>query len=219
MKNTKKINKRQHAYEVIRSRILDGTYAPGQRLIIDQIAKEVGSSPIPVREAIHQLESDQLIEYKANTGAVVLSLNEEVYKETLEVLAVLEGYTTLLSVSYLTESAFEELEFKNMGMKKALEDFDLEVFSELNREFHAIIYSYCPNQMIVKNMEQIRDRLKNVRKTGFLLYPKRAPQSVKEHDILIDMLRRKTPATEIENFARQHKLNTLKAFNQKEGLA
>ena len=53
----KKLNKRQVAYEVIRKRIIEGVYVPGQRIIIDQIAKEVGSSHIPVREAIHQLES------------------------------------------------------------------------------------------------------------------------------------------------------------------
>ncbi|WP_019415266.1 GntR family transcriptional regulator [Paenisporosarcina sp. TG20] len=215
MKTTKKLNKRQYAYEVIRSRILDGTYAPGQRIIIDQIAKEVGSSAIPVREAIHQLESDQLIEYKANSGAVILNLNKEVYKETLELLAVLEGYATMLSMPYLTEDSFKELEFKSAGMKEALSEFDLETFSELNRDFHSIIYSFCPNQYILKNIQQMRDRLKTVRNTGFILYPKRAPQSVKEHDILIDMLRRQASPVEVENFARQHKLNTVKAFDIK----
>lgn len=213
MDTKKKLNKRQYAYEVIRKRILDGTYVPGQRIIIDQIAKEVGSSPIPVREAIHQLEADELIEYKTNSGAVVLALNEEVYKETLEVLAVLEGYTTLLSIPYITEGALKELEIKNAGMKEALAEFDLQLFSELNREFHSIIYSFCPNKLIVKNMEQIRERLINVRKTGFVLFPKRAPQSVKEHDTLIDMLRRKAPPAEIESFAREHKLNTVRAFS------
>lgn len=212
---TPKLNKRQYAYEYIRTRILDGTYVPGQRLIIDQIAKELGSSSIPVREAIHQLEADQLIEYKANFGAVILTLNDEIYKETLELLALLEGYATILGMPYLTEEAFKELDFNNKGMKEALAEFDLQTFSELNREFHSIIYSFCPNQFILKSIQQMRERLETVRKTGFVLYPKRAPQSVKEHDILIGMLRQQAPLTEVEYFARQHKLNTVKAFNNK----
>lgn len=58
----KKLSKRQLAYELIKKRIVDGSYATGKRIVIDQMAKALGSSAIPVREAIHQLESEQLSE-------------------------------------------------------------------------------------------------------------------------------------------------------------
>ncbi|WP_353625613.1 GntR family transcriptional regulator [Bacillus sp. JCM 19041] len=75
------MSKRQLAYEMIRKRILDGSYAPGRRIVIDQMAKELGSSAIPVREAIHQLESEQLLDYVANVGAVVRAIDDAFIKK------------------------------------------------------------------------------------------------------------------------------------------
>ncbi|EPR26850.1 GntR family transcriptional regulator, partial [Geobacillus sp. WSUCF1] len=49
---TKAKNKTQLAYEYILSRIENGVYGPGYRVVIDQIARELGLSSIPVREAI-----------------------------------------------------------------------------------------------------------------------------------------------------------------------
>src|SRR5699024_9862938 len=126
MINNKKLNKRQYAYQVIRSRILDGKYVPGQRIVIDQIAKEVNSSHIPVREAIHQLESEQLIEYKPNIGAVVKGINNTVYMETLEVLATLEGYATALSAEHIDEQGIDELHRINNEMEKCLKNYELD---------------------------------------------------------------------------------------------
>ncbi|GAB6891676.1 hypothetical protein JCM14450A_26820 [Geobacillus stearothermophilus] len=68
---TKAKNKTQLAYEYILSRIENGVYGPGYRVVIGQIARELGLSSIPVREAIRQLEAEGLVEFKPYTGAVV----------------------------------------------------------------------------------------------------------------------------------------------------
>ncbi|MFD2215474.1 GntR family transcriptional regulator [Metabacillus endolithicus] len=208
----KKPNKRQIAYEVIRKRIIEGVYVPGQRIIIDQIAKEVGSSHIPVREAIHQLESEELIEYTPNTGAVVKGVNDEIYKESLQVLALLEGYATAISTPYLSTQALETLKDYNQEMKEALSDFDFEKIGALNRTFHFFIYSYCPNQLLIKNIEQLWDRIDAVRKIRSSFTLKRTPKSIEEHDQLISILQDDKNLIKIESLARQHKLNTLQTF-------
>ncbi|MDQ7864069.1 GntR family transcriptional regulator [Peribacillus frigoritolerans] len=87
---------------------MDGTYGSGQRIIIDQTAKELSLSPIPVREAIRQLESDGLIQYKPYSGAVVTSINESEYIETLSVLSLLEGYAAALSSLTMNDHDFEK---------------------------------------------------------------------------------------------------------------
>jgi DNA-binding GntR family transcriptional regulator len=212
----KKTNKRQIAYDVIRSRIVDGVYVPGQRIIIDQIAKEVGSSHIPVREAIHQLESEQFIEYKPNVGAIIRGINDELYKETLHVLALLEGYATALSSTYLTHDGIEKLKDYNQEMKESLTTFDLEKIGQLNRQFHHYIYSFCPNKLLLNNIQQLLERLDTVRKSEFTFYPKRTPQSIQEHDQLIELLAEGKDLHKIEATARQHKLNTLQAFIDQE---
>lgn len=213
---TNKVSKREFAYRAIRKRIVDGRYGPGQRIVIDQLAKELGSSAIPVREAIHQLESEQLLNYVPNVGPVVRSFDHGRYKETLEAVAILEGYATRLAVPSLKEPELQHLVQLNEDMKQSLAQFDLQHVSQLNRTFHHFIYEHCPNALIVQSVEQYRERLNTIHQTSFLRNPKRAPYSLAEHDRLIELITSKQDETEIELFARQHKLNTLESFETKE---
>src|SRR5699024_8293933 len=125
-------NKRQNAYQVIRNRIIEGTYVPGKRIIIDQIAKEVESSHIPVREAIHQLESEELIDYQPNIGAIVKGINDTLYMNTLQVLALLEGYATALGAQHITQDGIQHLYDINEQMDEQLKNYELGKFSDLN---------------------------------------------------------------------------------------
>lgn len=211
---TNKLNKRQFAYQVIRARILDGTYVPGQRLIIDQIAKEVQSSHIPVREAIHQLESEQLIEYRPNIGALVRGINDINYIATLEVLAVLEGYATALSAPCIDPLGIQKLTKINEKMYEHLQNYELDKVGELNRKFHHSIYMYCPNELIVENIQELWERLDVVRHRSFQFFPKRTPHSIDEHKVIINYLNEKVSAEKIERYMRNHKLRTLEAFKQ-----
>lgn len=212
MINNEKLNKRQYAYQVIRSRILNGTYVPGQRIIIDQIAKEVNSSHIPVREAIHQLESEQLIEYEPNIGAYVKGIDETSYATTLEVLALLEGYATAISAPHIDLEGIQQLTILNDKMREHLERYELDKIGELNRKFHFYIYTFCPNDLLVTNIKDMWERLDIVRLTGFHFFPQRTPHSIEEHAKIIDFFRNRDSAEEIEKFTRNHKLNTLEAF-------
>lgn len=210
-----KLNKRQYAYKVIRARILDKVYVPGQRIIIDQIAKEVNSSHIPVREAIHQLESEQLIEYQPNIGAIVKGIDDTHYMDTLEVLAILEGYATKLSASHIDESGIKELIEINEKMAKHLKNYELDKVGELNREFHFHIYSYCPNELLITKIKEMWEKLDVVRHTGFSFFPHRTPYSIDEHQKIINFFINDETPDKIEKYTRTHKLNTLDAFKHR----
>ena len=58
VRQTNKKNKHEQAYSIIRERIFNGTYVPGYRLVIDGLARELGISPVPIREAIRRLEAE-----------------------------------------------------------------------------------------------------------------------------------------------------------------
>ncbi|UOE75951.1 GntR family transcriptional regulator [Parageobacillus thermoglucosidasius] len=208
-------NKTQIAYEYILSRIESGVYGPGYRIIIDQIARELSLSSIPVREAIRQLEAEGWIQYKPYTGAIVSNINEKEYLETLSVLAVLEGYATALSSSNMKEGMIQQLAELNKKMEQALHEFDFEQFSELNYEFHALIYKHCGNAYLEEQIKQIWQRMKRIRAYGFTFVPQRAKESIKEHEEIIRLLKEQAPRNEIEDFVRQHKLNTAKAFKNR----
>lgn len=205
-------SKQQFAYKLLRARILDGTYSPGYRIVIDQIAKEIATSAIPVREAIRQLESDGLIQYKPYSGAVVTPINEDEYLEALSVLAVLEGYATAISAKYIPEERIIELQEINNKMERALEELDFISFGKFNRMFHVLTYEHCDNKFLVENIRATQSRLDSIRRAGSAFIPIRARESVKEHNQILQMIKSKQPFDKIEAFVRSHKLNTLQAF-------
>ena len=86
----KQISKKTIAYDYIRKNILDGTFTPGYRLVIDKIKKELKISSIPVREAIQQLQAENLIDIVPYSGAVVKMIDEKGYEELQAISALLE---------------------------------------------------------------------------------------------------------------------------------
>ena len=212
------ISKTQLAYEYLRKQILEGVYGPGQRIIIDQVAKELGASTIPVREAIRQLEVDGLIQYKPYSGAIVSGINETEYIETLSVVAVLDGYAAALSSQNLKESHLKSLEELNQQMEDALYQFEFEQFGVLNRQFHSIIYQECGNTFLQEEIRQAQQRLDRVRRSIFTFVPQRARQSIEEHEAIIRLIREKAPVNELEELVRQHRLNTIDAFKNRKNL-
>jgi DNA-binding GntR family transcriptional regulator len=212
MKPQQKPNKHQYAYQVIRSRILDGRYPPGHKLVIDQLARELQTSAIPVREAIRLLESDSLISFKPYSGAIVSPFDEEAYLETLSVLAVLEGFATAESSSSFPHEKLEELRAYTKLMEDALDSLDFSLFSNYNKEFHKLTYKYCSNQFLMEQIHSTWERLGTVRKSGMTMKPSRMKRSIAEHYLLIEMIEKREDPEKIESFTRNHKMNTLKAF-------
>lgn len=209
--NTSKMNKKQRAYEYIKSLILNGTYGPGYRVIMDRIAQELGSSSIPVREAIHQLEAEGLVQITPFSGAVVQKLNKNEFKETMIVLSVLEGAAAAFASELITESDILSLEQTNNDAKDALEDFDFDKADELNFKFHTIIHERCGNSYLIDKIKQTWQRRSSQVRGEYSLVPQRAKISIKEHEELIRLFREKAPAEVIEKSIRQHQQAMLDA--------
>lgn len=213
--NSKSRNKTEYACATIRSRILDGTYGPGYRLVIDQIAKELQISAIPVREAIRQLEAENLILYKPNVGAVVQLYNEDEYFEVMAMLAVLEGYATAQAAERLSPADVAKLEELNRQCRSAVDNFDFEQYGSLNRQFHIAIIEHCGNSYLKEEIQQVWRRMIQVRKTIFPFVPKRIKSSNEEHGKIIELIKNKASSQEIETFVREHRVNTIKAIRER----
>lgn len=209
---TKRTSKKQKAYNYMKEKIVKGFYAPGQRIVINQLARELSTSAIPIREAVRQLEAEGLVEYKQNIGPVVRKINENEYVEALTVLAVMEGYATALAHGTFTEDAITKLYELNEQMKEALMEFNFGIFGKLNREFHFLIYSHCPNQYLVDAIKRTWDKLDAIRVAGSTINPKRAKESIAEHEEIIQLLEKDADFHKIEQVARSHKLNMVDAF-------
>jgi DNA-binding GntR family transcriptional regulator len=207
-----KRNKQEQAYNIMRERIFNGTYVPGYRLVIDALARELGISPVPIREAIRRLEAEGWVEYRANAGAQVAAVDASKYGEEMTALALLEGYATALASTHLNAEDVKHLREMNASMHRALQSADIPAFSFLNKEFHFFIYDRCQNSYLIELLRQTWDRLKVRGHTDFSYIPQRSWLSIEEHTQLLDMIERHAAQDEIEKMVREHKLRTYEAY-------
>jgi DNA-binding GntR family transcriptional regulator len=209
-------NKQQLAYEFIKAGIEAGTFAPRQRLVIDSLARELGMSPVPVREAIRRLEAEGFVEFSANSGAVVAAASPQEWFELMELLALLEGYATASAAPAVTSRDIRKLRGINEAMRKALAELDFHGWSEGNVEFHGVINARCPNQELVRQMDALKARTASISRFLFhqqeaailhTLGPGSGQSALDAHEWLIVAFERDEPAASIERHARDHILH------------
>lgn len=189
-------------YENLLLGIENGKYAPGERLIISQLAKEYEVSEIPVREAIRRLESEGYIRISANQGAVVFHFTPEQIEEIVSIRAVLEAYATRLACDVLTEKDYKNLRRINQELREASE---LNRISQLNYEFHMYMYERLPQKELCKMIAELWEKYRITRKI-FQFDPDRRQNSCEKHEKIIVLMEQKRHE-EVEQFVRTHKLS------------
>jgi DNA-binding GntR family transcriptional regulator len=204
-------NKHELAYRLIRERIEAAVYQPGQRLVIDALARDLNMSQVPIREAIRRLQAEGWITYRHNSGPEVANIGVEQWQATMEVLAVLEGFATGLAAPHLGPDDLAQLRQHAADMQRAMEQFDLLRFSDSNRAFHSVIYARCPNPVLVERISETQAQLDAMRGTLFPSVPQRGADSIAEHLRLIALLEEHATFEDIEAFAREHKVHFLEA--------
>ncbi len=204
-------SKSERAYRLIRGRIDAGEYMPGYRLVLAPIAAELDMSVVPVREAIRRLEAEQLVTFERNVGAQVSLVKETEYLHTMQTLALVEGSATGLAAPFITKDQLSRARAVNETMRESLTAFDPTRFTELNLEFHAVLFETCPNPHILDLVHRGWNRMKVLRNSSFSFVPGRASESVEEHERILNLIEQGASPLEIELAARAHRTATLDA--------
>jgi DNA-binding GntR family transcriptional regulator len=127
------------ATELIREAIVDGTLEPGRRLKEEELARELGISRTPIREALLMLQAEGLVDAVPNRGAMVRVHTVEDLEDLYQLRALLEGYAARRAGTRITDEQIEALR-ESCNRFDAL-DFETEL-RELVREnmvFHSTI--------------------------------------------------------------------------------
>jgi len=137
IKSTKSIRRR--IYDHLREQLLSGKIPPRQHLIETNIAKEVGTSRTPVREALHNLELEGLIESIPRVGYVVKAINEAEVEEICEIRTAIEEVAARWAMEKSHQKLIKDLR-KNISLseEKAVHG-DPKAFIDLDAQFHEII--------------------------------------------------------------------------------
>lgn len=188
--------------DTIRDAILSGRYTPGQRLVADDLAKELGVSRMPVREALHRLEVAGLVQMVPHKGAVVNQLSEEEIIEIYHIRAVLDGLAARLATPRLTPADHKRMNALLDEMEAAVQAKDMERLLRVNRDFHQIIWKAANASRLHTLLENLYDSSQRFRNISLGL-PGRIDQITLEHRLVVEALAH-GDAVAAEQYANEH---------------
>jgi len=143
----------QAVAEDLRDAILRGRLAGGAHLNQTDIASGYGVSPIPVREALRQLESEGLVKSAPHRGAVVASLSQEELRDLYDIRIALESLATRLAILQANSGDFARLESLYSRMNS---EHDPSRWLDLNFEFHRALYAPCNRPHLCSLIDTLR---------------------------------------------------------------
>jgi DNA-binding GntR family transcriptional regulator len=159
--------------DCLRQAILDGSLAPGQKLVEGEIARQFGVSRSPVREAIQDLERQGYVVKKPRRGAFVTELTPQDVAEIFSLRVLLEGYAAAVAGQCCDPELINRMKGLVDRMKSAIHKADFVAFSDADLEFHTLLCQATGHDRLVYLSGCLRTQL------GFLaVLPKYAPDEV-----------------------------------------
>ena len=140
-----------YAYEALRNKILTGEMAPGAPLIQATLAKDLGVSMTPVREALRDLATEGLVTLLPHKGAAVTSLDLADAKEIQTIRLKLEPDATRLAVDNVSLDVLNQAEKLYSDMSEASDHR----WVVCNREFHKVLLSPAPAPRLVSILSSL----------------------------------------------------------------
>jgi DNA-binding GntR family transcriptional regulator len=148
--------KAHEAYHALRQGIDDGRYPAGTRLKEVELARQLGMSRTPIREAFRQLQRDGAITILPNRGAAVRALETEELDDIYALRAVLEGFCASRAATRMDEPAIAQLAAVNAEFERRVRDpdGDIDVLIRLNDVFHGMIVEGSRNERVGDVLQQ-----------------------------------------------------------------
>ncbi len=218
MPSQETLSKAKLAYKLISEKIAAGSFAPGHRLVLDQLAKDLNMSTVPIREALRLLEAEGTVEYQRNVGATVAIIDSSEFFTSIQTLSVLEGAATALALGNITPDDIAAARQLNARMRACLVDFTPTLFIQLNQEFHSLLIERCPNNHLLDLARKEWVRVARMSESTLAFVPGRAAKSVEEHEHIVDLIEQKASPQIVEKASRAHWDTTLDAFVVHAGL-
>lgn len=163
IKSFEKIKQRLLRHDVLsslRAAILDGTFKPGERLNENKIAKQMGVSRGPIREAIMELEEEGLVILVPHKGAFVVAFSADDVREIYSLRCLLEGYAAKLAAKSVSDQDIKRLEMIVRGMEEAVSKNRLDMLVEKDLEFHRELCKLSGHKLLLQTWDKLFSRIR-----------------------------------------------------------
>ena len=177
-------------YEELKMQILTGAIVPGTRMMEVDLAREMGVSRTPIREAIRKLEKEGLVTIEPRRGAYASRISTQDMVEILEVRQNMEGLAAYFAASRMQPDKMEELEKASENYNKAVASGNMEDMIKYDTKFHRVIVESCNNKILVQMIEQLQELVLRFR---YIYYDnfRRAENMPEEHAMIMNAIKDK----------------------------
>jgi DNA-binding GntR family transcriptional regulator len=201
---------RQSVYEALVELVVEGRLRPGQHLVETELARQLGVSRQPVREALHRLEAEGWVDLRPNQGAFVHVPTDEEVDQLLDVRELLEVETARLAAIATNDGELARLRLICHEGEAAVEAGDTGRFVAVNTEFHAELARLAGNEVLAELAEIVGRR---VRWYYRQVAPARGHESCAEHRDMVEAIEA-GDAERASAIARKHTERTRAAYHR-----
>ena len=195
----------ERVYGMLLEGICSRELPPGQKLVIDALAREMGVSITPVREALRRLQREGLVTEIPYSGMHVSQLAINEIRELFAIRGVLEGYALRLITDTLTDKDFDLIDGELEQLEKVTRTGDTAAFRHHNFHFHSTLLRGDIGQALREMIDQLTRNTERYRAAGAVLSQDYLDSAQAEHRELVSLLKERR-AVEAETLARQHAL-------------
>jgi DNA-binding GntR family transcriptional regulator len=176
------------AYEHIRTALVEGRLAPGQRIVASAVARAAGTSRIPVLQALRRLESEGFVRINPHRDVVVSGLSPEEFRERFLMMAVLEALCVREAEGKIAPVTLQRLRDVNAEIVAARRAGDTGRAVAADGRFHRMLWELSGLRQVVQVLQNVWDRgeyyrvIMHARRGGF------AGESLTEHQEILSAL-------------------------------
>jgi len=145
-------------YNSIKEMIFNGILKPGDRIYESKLASEFQISRSPVREAIRSLEKDGLLLLDSKSKITVYKPTKKDIENIYECRQALESQAALLTARKASDKELDEIDRLLLEAQRNIDNFDdnlIKTIISLNSQFHNLILSYCQNNRLQKQSNDL----------------------------------------------------------------
>lgn len=205
------LSAKDRAFRQIQEWIIDGTLQPGEKISDVELAKAIGISRTPVREALQMLSLQGFLSMKPGVATIVSDVDPDDISKVFPPLAVLEGLAAELAVPVITEKDIAVLRELNTAFRNTIPSGDAFRALKMDEEFHATLTQLCDNSYL-ENM--ITNLQAHVRRLFFRQAIVLTEESVSEHEQLINALEQRDPES-AAYFAKENWLRPIRDYTER----
>lgn len=178
----------EQVYRILRQAILKGRLEGGRRLVQEALAQELGTSRIPVRDALRRLHQEGLVHMDERGGYWVTTWGPEEVEELYSLRLLLEPEAVRLACPRLGKGDLKELEDLQVRMEGAAKEGEIDEYVALNRSFHLFLYEVAGRRRLLQFIQTLWSGLPPLTP---LSVPGQLTRSNQEHRALLEALRRR----------------------------